>query len=140
MNFWTYKTVVVTGGAGFLGSHLVEQLKQKNTKQIIVPRSKVYDLREKSECARLVKGPDIVIHLASTVGGIGFNRDFPGTLFYDNILMGAHLMEESRKAGVAKFVAIGTICAYPKFAPLPFKEKDLWNGYPEETNAPYARS
>jgi GDP-L-fucose synthase len=135
--FWTNKTVVVTGGAGFLGSHLVKLIAKKHPQKIIVPRSKDFDLREKTDCRKLVKGADIVIHLAATVGGIGFNRDFPGTLFYDNILMGAHLMEESRKAGVKKFVALGTICAYPKFTPVPFKEKNLWNGYPEETNAPY---
>lgn len=135
--FWNGKTVVVTGGAGFLGTHLVEKIKTKNPKKIIIPRSKDVDLREKVECKKIVKNADIVIHLAATVGGIGFNRDFPGSLFYDNILMGTHLLEESRKAGVEKFVGIGTICAYPKFAPIPFKEKDLWDGYPEETNAPY---
>jgi GDP-L-fucose synthase len=135
--FWEGKTVVVTGGAGFLGSHVVELIKRHNPKTIRVPRSKDVDLREKNQCAKLVKNADIVIHLAATVGGIGFNQNFPGTLFYDNILMGTHLLEESRKAGVTKFVGIGTICAYPKFAPIPFKEKDLWEGYPEETNAPY---
>lgn len=137
MNFWNNKAVVVTGGAGFLGTHLVKQIAAQKPKKIIVPRSKEYDLREKAACAKLVKGADIVIHLAATVGGIGFNREYPGTLYYDNILMGTHLMEESRKAGVGKFVALGTICAYPKFAPIPFKEETLWDGYPEETNAPY---
>ncbi len=134
---WTGKRVVVTGGAGFLGTHLVAKLKARGAKDISVPRSADYDLRTKEACAQVVKGADIVIHLAANVGGIGYNREFPGTLFYDNLLMGVHLMEESRQAGVAKFVAIGTICAYPKFAPIPFKEDDLWNGYPEETNAPY---
>lgn len=137
MSFWTGKKVVVTGGAGFLGSHLVTSLKKKNPKSIIVPRSKDYDLRDPKACARVVKDADIVIHLAAVVGGIGYNREIPGSMFYDNVLMGTHMIEESRKAGVDKFVALGTVCAYPKLAPIPFKEKDLWNGYPEETNAPY---
>jgi len=137
MSFWTGKKVVVTGGAGFLGSHVVNKLKQRGAKNILVPRSKDYDLRTQAACAQVVQGADVVIHLAANVGGIGYNRDFPGTLFYDNLLMGVHMMEESRKAGVKKFVGIGTICAYPKFAPIPFHEDDLWNGYPEETNAPY---
>jgi GDP-L-fucose synthase len=136
-NFWQNKTVVITGGAGFLGSHLVELIKTKKPKKIIIPRSKDYDLREKTDCAKLVKNVDIVIHLAANVGGIGYNQEFPGTLFYDNLMMGIHLMEEARKAKVKKFVGIGTICAYPKFTPVPFKEENLWNGYPEETNAPY---
>jgi GDP-L-fucose synthase len=136
-SIWKDKTVVVTGGAGFLGSVLVDKLKKLPIKKIIVPRSKDYDLRDKNECARLVKNADIVIHLAANVGGIGYNREFPGTLYYDNILMGTHMIEESRKAGVEKFVSLGTICAYPKFTPVPFKEDNLWDGYPEETNAPY---
>ena len=129
--------MVVTGGAGFLGTHLVAKLKEHGATNIVVPLSRDNDLREKDACTRAVAGADVVIHLAANVGGIGYNRDYPGTLFYDNLLMGVHLMEESRKAGVSKFVAVGTICAYPKFAPVPFKEEDLWNGYPEETNAPY---
>lgn len=137
MNFWQGKKVVVTGGAGFLGSHVVAKLKERGATDIIIPRSSDSDLRSPEICAKVVKGADIVLHLAANVGGIGYNRDFPGTLFYDNLLMGVHMMEESRKAGVSKFVAVGTICAYPKFAPIPFKEDDLWNGYPEETNAPY---
>lgn len=137
MSFWTGKKVVVTGGAGFLGSHLVTSLKKKSPKEIFVPRSKDYDLRDPKACAKAVKNADIVIHLAAVVGGIGYNREIPGSMFYDNVLMGTHMIEESRKAGVDKFVALGTVCAYPKLAPIPFKEKDLWNGYPEETNAPY---
>lgn len=137
MSFWTNKKVVVTGGAGFLGSNIVDQLKKRGATDIIVPRKAEYDLRSSEVCAKVVEGVDVVIHLAANVGGIGYNRDYPGTLFYDNLLMGVHMMEESRKAGVKKFVAIGTICAYPKFAPIPFKEDDLWDGYPEETNAPY---
>ncbi|MBP9669848.1 GDP-L-fucose synthase [Candidatus Woesebacteria bacterium] len=137
MSFWVGKKVVVTGGAGFLGSHIVTKLRERGVKDIVIPRSSEYDLRLKETCTQVVKGADIVIHLAANVGGIGYNRDYPGTLFYDNLLMGVHMMEESRLAGVSKFVAIGTICAYPKFAPIPFHEDDLWNGYPEETNAPY---
>lgn len=136
-NYWKNKRVLVTGGAGFLGSHLVKQLKELNLKEIFIPRSKHYDLRKKEICATVVKGMDIVIHLAGIVGGIGYNQRKPAILFYDNILMGVLLMEEARKAKVKKFVAIGTICAYPKFTPIPFKEEGLWNGYPEETNAPY---
>lgn len=137
MSFWSNKKVVVTGGAGFLGSHVVAKLRERGVTDIIIPRSSEYDLRLKETCREIVKGADIVIHLAANVGGIGYNRDYPGTLFYDNLLMGVHMLEESRLAGVSKFVAIGTICAYPKFAPIPFHEDDLWNGYPEETNAPY---
>lgn len=136
-SFWASKHVVVTGGAGFLGSHVVKELNRSGAEHITIPRSTKYDLRDPAACAEIVKGADLVIHLAANVGGIGYNREFPGTLFYDNLLMGVHMMEESRKAGVGKFVAIGTICAYPKFAPIPFREEDLWNGYPEETNAPY---
>jgi len=136
-SFWSDKHVVITGGAGFLGSHLIANLKSRGATDIFVPRFPEYDLREKEAAAKAAKGADIVIHLAANVGGIGYNRDFPGTLFYDNILMGVHMMEEARCAGVSKFVAICTICAYPAFAPVPFKEVDLWDAYPEETNAPY---
>lgn len=135
--FWADKKVLVTGAGGFVGQHLVAQLRKMKPAKIFTPGSKDFDLREKSVCAKVVKDMDIVIHLAANVGGIGYNQEFPGTLFYDNLLMGVHLMEEARKAGVDKFVAVGTICAYPKFAPIPFREDDLWNGYPEETNAPY---
>lgn len=133
------KKILVTGGNGFLGKHVVAELKKEKTKEIVSPSSKDYDLRSRSVCESLMKKvkPDIVIHLAANVGGIGYNREFPGALFYDNLTMGVHVMHEAWKSGVQKFVAIGTICAYPKFTPIPFKEEDLWNGYPEETNAPY---
>ena len=133
------KKIVVTGGAGFLGSFVVKELLKNgvSAKNISIPRSKDTDLRKWENCQRAVRGKDIVIHLAAKVGGIGFNRENPGTLFYDNLIMGTQLMEAARLAGVKKFVAISTICAYPKFTPVPFKEKDLWLGYPEETNAPY---
>src|SRR5690348_4953219 len=132
------KKILVTGGAGFLGSFVVEELVKKGVakENIIIPRSKDIDLRKLEDCKKILKGINVVIHLAAKVGGIGFNKAHPGELYYDNLIMGAQLMEEARKMGVEKFVAIGTICAYPKFAPIPFKEKDLWIGYPEETNAP----
>lgn len=139
MSFWTNKKVLITGGAGFLGSFVVEKLKARGVTGIGIPRSKDYDLVESDACKRLYKDakPDIVIHLAAKVGGIGANRSNPGKFFYDNLMMGVQMMEEGRRSGIEKFVTIGTICAYPKFTPVPFKEEDLWNGYPEETNAPY---
>ena len=139
-NFWNEQIVIVTGGAGFLGRHVVEELKAKGTGEIIVPRSVDYDLRESSAAARLFAdypATSMVIHLAATVGGIGINRQHPGLFFYDNMMMGTLLLEYARRAGVRKFVGIGTICSYPKFTPIPFREDDLWQGYPEETNAPY---
>jgi len=139
MSFWTKKRVLVTGGAGFLGSFVVEKLQQRGCKEIVVPRSQDYDLVEMEAVKRLYKEaqPDMVIHLAARVGGIGANRANPGKFFYDNLMMGVQLMEVGRQRAIEKFVAIGTICAYPKFTPVPFKEDDLWSGYPDETNAPY---
>lgn len=131
------KKILVTGGAGFLGKFVIGKLKQRGCSDIFVPRSKEFNLIERSACREAVKNQDIVIHLAARVGGIGLNREKPGTLFYENLMMGIQMMEEARKANVKKFVALGTICAYPKFTHVPFKEEDLWNGYPEETNAPY---
>jgi GDP-L-fucose synthase len=139
MSFWADKTILVTGGAGFLGSFLVEHLKARgvNEKDLRLPRSKELDLRRWENCVKAVKDVDIVIHLAAKVGGIGFNRRYPATLFYDNAVMGIQLMEAARQEGLDKFVAVGTVCAYPKYTPVPFTETELWNGYPEETNAPY---
>jgi GDP-L-fucose synthase len=138
-NFWADQSVIVTGGAGFLGSYVVERLRERGAGSVFVVRSKDYDLRREEAVRRLfadVKAT-MVIHMAAVVGGIGANRAHPGQFFYDNLMMGTSLMEQARQAGIAKFVSIGTICAYPKFTPIPFREADLWNGYPEETNAPY---
>ena len=128
---------MVTGGGGFLGSRVVARLRQRGAGDVVVPRSSEIDLTERAGCRRAVQGARTVIHLAARVGGIGFNRENPATLFYDNLMMGAQMMEEARLNGVEKFVAVGTVCAYPKFTPVPFSEDELWNGYPEETNAPY---
>jgi GDP-L-fucose synthase len=133
--------ILVTGGAGFLGRHVVAALKERGVtpEQIVVPRSREYDLRDEDAVTRLYREhqPNVVIHLAAVVGGIGANAAQPGSFFYDNLLMGTHLLEHARQVGVQKFVAVGTICSYPKHTPVPFREEDLWNGYPEETNAPY---
>ncbi len=137
--FWTGKRIIVTGGGGFLGSYVVEKLHQRGCKDVFAPRSNDYDLRNLPAIISLFEEthPDIVIHLAAQVGGIGANREKPGEFFYNNLIMGAQLMEQARLFAVEKFVAIGTICAYPKFTPVPFMEENLWDGYPEETNAPY---
>jgi len=137
--FWLNRRVVVTGGAGFLGSFVVEKLRARGCSNIIVPRSRDYDLTDLAAIRRLYDDarPDLVIHLAAVVGGIGANRARPGEFFYKNLIMGVQLLEEARLRGIGKFVVVGTVCAYPKFTPVPFKEDDLWNGYPEETNAPY---
>jgi GDP-L-fucose synthase len=139
MSFWQDKRVTVTGGAGFLGSHLIPKIVSLGCKNVFVPIIDEYDLRKEEDILKMLKksDPDIIIHLAASVGGIGINRKHPGKFFYDNLIMGIQLIEQARLTGVKKFVALGTICAYPKFTPVPFKEENLWNGYPEETNAPY---
>lgn len=138
-NFWEGQSVIVTGGAGFLGSNVVAKLKARGVRDLFVVRSKDYDLRHEAAVKKLFEDvpATMVIHHAAVVGGIGANREHPGSFFYDNLMMGALLIEHARLAGIEKFVSIGTICSYPKYTPVPFNEADLWNGYPEETNAPY---
>jgi len=138
-SFFEDRRVVVTGGAGFLGGYVVEGLQKRGCKNILVPKIEDYDLVNIADIVRMYGDmrPDIVIHLAAVVGGIGANREHPGEFFYKNLMMGVQLIEQGRLRNIEKFVAIGTVCAYPKFTPVPFKEEDIWNGYPEETNAPY---
>lgn len=138
-NFWKDKRVTVTGGGGFLGSFIVEKVKERGAKDVFVPRKREYDLVQPDEITRMLDDarPDIVLHVAALAGGIGINRARPAEFFYTNLMMGIPLMHQAWEQGVKKFVALGTICSYPKFAPTPFREEDLWDGYPEETNAPY---
>lgn len=139
MTFWGGKQILLTGGAGFLGKHVVKQMLAKGIRreQICIPRSEDYDLRRWENCVNVVRDKEIVIHLAAKVGGIGFNQNYPGSLFYDNAIMGIQMIEAARREEVKKCTIVGTVCAYPKFATVPFSEDELWNGYPEETNAPY---
>ena len=136
---WSSRRVVVTGGGGFLGSFVVERLRARGCREVFVPRSQAHDLRDRDAIQRLYAEtrPDVIIHLAAIVGGIGANQTNPGRFFYDNAIMGLQVMECARQSGVSKFVGVGTVCEYPKYTPVPFVESDLWNGYPEETNAPY---
>jgi GDP-L-fucose synthase len=136
---WSEKRICVTGGAGFLGKHLIENLRAHGAQEIFVPTIEEYDLVDSTAIARMLadSNPDVIIHLAAHVGGIGANREHPAEFFYDNLMMGVQLMHQAYQRGVEKFVAIGTVCAYPKFTPVPFNEDNLWDGYPEETNAPY---
>jgi GDP-L-fucose synthase len=138
-SFWPARRVMVTGGGGFFGSFVADRLRAEGAKEVFIPRRRDYDLVDPAAVRRAYRdgSPDIVIHLAAVVGGIGANQQHPGRFFYENVMMGAQMMEEGRRHGVEKFVAIGTVCSYPKFTPVPFRETSLWDGYPEETNAPY---
>jgi len=138
-NFWNSRRVCVTGGAGFLGSYIIEKLQNRKAGDIFIPKIEDYDLTDPQAIRRMLDDsrPDIILHLAAQVGGIGANRDHPAEFFYNNLMMGVQLIHQSSQRGIEKFVALGTVCAYPKFTPVPFREDDLWNGYPEETNAPY---
>jgi GDP-L-fucose synthase len=139
VGYWASRRVCVTGGAGFLGSYILENLRRRGAAEVFVPLIEEYDLVQQAEIVRMLDRarPDVILHLAAHVGGIGANRLHPAEFFYDNLMMGVQLMHEAWKRGVEKFVALGTVCSYPKFTPVPFHEEDLWNGYPEETNAPY---
>ena len=137
---WNEKKVLVTGGNGFLGKNLISQLRDKKVKEIIFPSSSEFDLRIASKCKEVVKGIDIVFHLAGRVGGIGYNQKYPGDVFYDNLMMGTQILHESKEANVEKFIGMGTVCSYPKFAAIPFIEESIWDGFPEETNASYGLS
>ena len=134
---WSEKNVLITGGSGFLGSFLIEQLDKKNVKNLVIPTSKDYDLRSRIDCRNVLKDIDVVFHLAGNQGGIGFLKENPADVFYDNIMMGTNLIHESKEANIEKLITLGTICSYPKFSPLPFDEENIWDGYPEETNASY---
>lgn len=134
---WKNKNVLVTGGNGFLGSYVVDELRKKGANNIVIPTSKDCDLRLGTNCKKIVQDIDIVFHLAAHVGGIGLNKEKPAEMYYDNLMMGTQLLHESKEAGVEKFIALGTICSYPKFTPMPISEDSIWDGYPEETNAPY---
>ena len=134
---WNEKTILVTGGKGFLGSFIVKELEKLDPKKIITPSAKELDLRDISNCKKAVRDVDIIFHLAARVGGIGLNMEKPGDLFYDNLMMGTQLLHEAKNASIQKFIALGTVCSYPKFSQIPFLESSIWDGYPEETNAPY---